>query len=145
MVGANTGLGTTAWGGVMGPSSVFPIAADRWGARPARPQAPRRLSREGGDLLLHSPTSCAEAGIGAGSTNAHTLDRDAAGPSVGGATPLEGPAEDGANQSLTLGLKPMRTSIPSPSSLSLSYSSMGEASTGSPSLAYALRHLSSAS
>jgi hypothetical protein len=54
--------------------------------------------------------------------------------------PLEGPTEDGADQSPTSGLKPIQTSIISPSSSSLSSSVLGEASSGSPSLACALRH-----
>jgi hypothetical protein len=40
MAGSTTGPETTVWGGVMGPSSVFPIAGNRWGSRAAHLQAP---------------------------------------------------------------------------------------------------------
>jgi hypothetical protein len=84
--------------------------------------------------------------MGVGSADSRAPDRDAIGPCAGGATRPEGPAEAGADQSPASGLEPIRTSIPSPSSSSLSSSSiLGEASSGSPSLACALRCFSSAS
>jgi hypothetical protein len=58
----------------------------------------------------------------------------------------DGPAEADLDQSTTSGMKPSRTSIPSSSSSSSSSSSvLVEASSGSPSFAYVLRHFSNAS
>jgi hypothetical protein len=83
--------------------------------------------------------------MGTGSADAHALDMDAAGPCTSGAMPPEEPTEASANQSPTSRLKPIQTSIPSPSSSSSSSSSvLGEASSGSPSLTCALRRFSSA-
>ena len=75
--------------------------------------------------------------------DARTSDRDNADPYEGRAMPPEGPVEAGAEPS-PLGLKPAQTSIPSPSSSSSSSSLLREDSSGSPSLAYALRCFSSA-
>jgi hypothetical protein len=59
--------------------------------------------------------------------------------------PMDGPAKDGSDQSLTLGLKPSQTSIPSSSSSPPPPIVLGDASSGSPSLSCARWRLSRAS
>jgi hypothetical protein len=100
---------------------------------------------EGGDFFLHAPCLfCQGRGV-AGSADAHVPDRDAADPYAAGTVPPEGPAEASVDPDPTLGLRPIRTSIPSSSSSSSSSSVLGEASSGSPSLASALQRFSSES
>jgi hypothetical protein len=150
-LGWNDGRGhyrprTTVWGGVTGPSFVFPAASDRWGPVLHAYRRHDDFPRRRGDHLFHAPASSTEAGTGAGTDDARVPNRDTAGPCAGWTVSPEGLAEAGADQSPTSGLKPMHTSIPSTSSSSSSSSSiLGEASSGSPSLAYALRRFSSAS
>jgi hypothetical protein len=95
------------------------------------------------DSSSTTSASFASVGTGAGSVDACALDRDNAGPIEGRAAPLEGPMEAGAEPSPASGLKPAWTSIPSSSSSSSS-SLLGEDSSGTLSLACALRRFSSA-
>jgi hypothetical protein len=92
-----------------------------------------------------TPTSSTKAGIGVGSAETRALDRDATGPYAEGTAPPEGPIEASTDLGPTSRLKPMQTSILTSSSSSSSSSVLGEASSGSPSLSYALWHFSSES
>jgi hypothetical protein len=73
------------------------------------------------------------------------MDKDGVGPCVEGTAPPEGPAEASVGQGPTSWLKPAQTSITSSSLSSSSSSVLGEASSGSPSVAYGLRRFSSES
>jgi hypothetical protein len=104
-------------------------------------------SGRGAPSLPTTSASSIEAGTGADSADARTLDKDVVGPCVEGTAPPEGPADAAMGLGPTSWLKPAWTSIHSSTLLSSSSSSsvLGEALSGSLSLAYALRRFSSES